>query len=707
LADGSSSLLLLLQGPVPSWARDPDYGEFADKAPPRDLSWWREFCSRVAERYGKVVDFYEIWNEVGFDRDGEAMRNYNVYHFGGQAETDYLPLLQLAYEAIKEKDPTALVVCGDMITTNNPDPKAGTGLFALLFDEVGRPGQDISLKVESTGDIVAERPMYFNYMGSWDGGHDVVGALQPATQWYFAEGCTRRSFDMWLCLQNPHSKQIQVTATYMFGPGQGANVEKTYTLSPTSRFTVKVDDEVGEEKDVSVKLTSSDPFIAERPMYFHYKDRWTGGHCVVGATSASREWYFAEGCTRPGFETWLCLQNPQDHGVRVRLRYLCGDGYNEEKVISIPARSRYSVAVHEPREGIGIQDSRRGDVSIQVLAENGDIVAERPMYFNYGGAWTGGHCVVGTTGKAGNWYFAEGCTRRSFDMWLCLQNPHSKQIQVTATYMFGPGQGANVEKTYTLSPTSRFTVKVDDEVGEEKDVSVKLTSSDPFIAERPMYFHYNWKWTGGHCVMGALQPAGTWYFAEGCHGYNIEQYLCLQNPQSSAVEATLTFMMKKGEVLRRKVTLPARSRTTIYVNRYIGFVGSCDMVAVHPYKMPNNWGPYYANVVNVLRSRGVPHEAVVTEVGWPHYSDKQPTAFSEQQQADALLEWGMRGLINHGARKIWIYKGMDEAPGTSWDYCYYGLFDYYGRPLKAWNSYKYWQLQSGIFPDYPRLPGSL
>ncbi|MEJ5187394.1 MAG: hypothetical protein WHT46_09990, partial [Candidatus Geothermincolales bacterium] len=75
--------------------------------------------------------------------------------------------------------------------------------------------------------------------------------------------------------------------------------------------------------------------------------------------------------------------------------------------------------------------------------------------------------------------------------------------------------------------------------------------------------------------------------------------------------------------------------------------------------------------------------------------------------ADALLEWGMRGLINAGARKIWVYRGMDEAPGTSWDYSYYGLFDYYGRALTAWNSYKYWQLQSGIFPDYPKLPTSL
>ncbi|MEJ5185783.1 MAG: hypothetical protein WHT46_01715, partial [Candidatus Geothermincolales bacterium] len=566
LADGSSSILLLLQGPVPSWARDPAYGEFSDKAPPRDLSWWREFCSKVAGRYGPVVDFYEIWNEVGFDRDGEALRTFNVCHFGGQAETDYLPLLQLAFEAIKEVDPTALVICGDMITTNNPDPNVGTGLYALLFDEVGRPGQDISLKVESSGDIVAERPMYFNYMGSWDGGHDVVGALQPSNQWYFAEGCTRSTFDMWLCLQNPNARSIQVTATYMFGPGQGANVVKTYTLSPTSRFTIKVDDEVGDEKDVSVKLTSPDLFIAERPMYFHYNWKWTGGHVVVGATAPSREWYFAEGCTRPGFETWLTLQNPNDMPVNVKLRYLCGDGYNAEKRIQIPSKTRYTVAVHEDREGIGVHNNQRGDVSIQVISEDGEIVAERPMYFNYGGAWNGGHCVMGTVGKATQWYFAEGCTRSTFDMWLCLQNPNARSIQVTATYMFGPGQGANVVKTYTLSPTSRFTIKVDDEVGDEKDVSVKLTSPDLFIAERPMYFHYNWKWTGGHVVVGATAPSREWYFAEGCTRPGFETWLTLQNPNDMPVNVKLRYLCGDGYNAEKRIQIPSKTRYTVAVH---------------------------------------------------------------------------------------------------------------------------------------------
>ena len=34
------------------------------------------------------------------------------------------------------------------------------------------------------------------------------------------------------------------------------------------------------------------------------------------------------------------------------------------------------------------------DVSVEVTGDN-DIVVERPMYFNYGGVWTGGHVASG------------------------------------------------------------------------------------------------------------------------------------------------------------------------------------------------------------------------------------------------------------------------------------------------------------------------
>jgi hypothetical protein len=35
-------------------------------------------------------------------------------------------------------------------------------------------GQDVSVRVESDRDIVAERPMYFNYHGWATGGHDTL-----------------------------------------------------------------------------------------------------------------------------------------------------------------------------------------------------------------------------------------------------------------------------------------------------------------------------------------------------------------------------------------------------------------------------------------------------------------------------------------------------------------------------------------------------
>jgi hypothetical protein len=175
LADGSKSILLLLQGPTPDWARDPAYGDFADKAPPQNLNDWYVFCSKVAERYGSVVDFYEVWNEPGWDRDAYAYNQFGVYHFGGQVETDYLPMLQLAHMAVKEKDPTAELMCGALIDTLDQNYATGADLTLKLYDEVNRPGQDVSIKVTAGKPIVAERPMYFNYKGVWTGGHDVVG----------------------------------------------------------------------------------------------------------------------------------------------------------------------------------------------------------------------------------------------------------------------------------------------------------------------------------------------------------------------------------------------------------------------------------------------------------------------------------------------------------------------------------------------------
>jgi hypothetical protein len=70
-----------------------------------------------------------------------------------------------------------------------------------------------------------------------------------------------------------------------------------------------------------------------------------------------------------------------------------GDGTTDSETLTVPKNSRSTVAV---RNKLGEGDDAAHDFSAKVECTNGhDIIAERPMYFNYKGAWTGGHDVVG------------------------------------------------------------------------------------------------------------------------------------------------------------------------------------------------------------------------------------------------------------------------------------------------------------------------
>jgi photosystem II stability/assembly factor-like uncharacterized protein len=271
----------------------------------------------------------------------------------------------------------------------------------FLVNELLGSGYQTSLALGSTQPVVAERSMYFDYSGAetpkhWNGGHCVMGATSLANRYFFAEGCTREGFDEYLTIQNPGDAPINVDAVYSFASGQGEAVERSYSVEPGRRATVFVASEVGEGKDVSVELTGSAPFLAERPMYFDYAGTgapgWMGGSCVIGAAGASREWFFAEGCTRPGFQEWLTLLNPEESDATLEITYFTQEkGELPDRIVTVPSNKRVNLFVND-NAGAGYQLSCR----LRVVSGPG-IVAERPMYFDYGAGWTGGHCVVGST----------------------------------------------------------------------------------------------------------------------------------------------------------------------------------------------------------------------------------------------------------------------------------------------------------------------
>ncbi len=364
--------------------------------------------------------------------------------------------------------------------------------------EVGAD-KDVSINIlSSTLNMVAERPMYFNYNGQWTGGSDALGAVAPNRKWYFAEGNTLSGFDQYVTVLNPGGAAANLNFNYMV-EGQG-ETDVAGQVGAHSRATFNTRDQIGHGKNVSLYLESTQYVVAERPMYFNYlglaQNNWTGGHDAVGTNSPNTNWYFAEGTTRNAaggaFEEWLCLQNPGASPITVNATYNLakGQGNPIDKSYKVPAQQRLTVSVNE-------EIGSNKDCSVH-LNSTSHFIAERPMYFNYNG-WTGGHDVLGANATATTWYFAEGTTRDNFHEWLCLQNPGNSDAHTTISYFTASGKVIN--KQWTVKANTRLTVSANSDVGTNQDISAKVSSDKPIVAERPMYFDYN-GWTGGHDVVG-------------------------------------------------------------------------------------------------------------------------------------------------------------------------------------------------------------
>jgi len=82
------------------------------------------------------------------------------------------------------------------------------------------------------------------------------------------------------------------------------------------------------------------------------------------------------------FEEWLCLLNPNPEDTVAHITYFFPDGSTERQELPLKGNSRANVEV---RSVVG--EGR--DVSLLVEGD-APIVAERPVHFNYRGAWSGG-----------------------------------------------------------------------------------------------------------------------------------------------------------------------------------------------------------------------------------------------------------------------------------------------------------------------------
>ncbi len=351
----------------------------------------------------------------------------------------------------------------------------------------------VSTRVVSNKPIIAERAMYWDAPGCFrQSATDSIGVTSPAATWYLAEGSTGAgesgSFETWVLVQNPGDATANVQLDYQTPDGEVPGHK--ITLKPHSRETRNVADFAPNQYSVSTKVSSDQPVIAERAMYWNAPGAYrAAAHDSIGVTSPYTTWYLAEGSTGAGesgsFETWILVQNPGNRAANVRLYYQTpkGEVEGQEMTVGPHSRETRNVADFVPNEF---------SVSTRVASDQ-PVIAERAMY------WTGTPGTfrqsatdsVGVTSPCGAWYLAEGSTGASqqgyFECWILVQNPGDETADVQLYYQTARGEVTGHK--ITLAPHTRETRNVADFVPNEFSVSTRVASDQPVIAERAMYWN--------------------------------------------------------------------------------------------------------------------------------------------------------------------------------------------------------------------------
>ena len=136
-----------------------------------------------------------------------------------------------------------------------------------------------------------------------------AGAAAPSTTWYLAEGSTGL-FQLYYLLLNPGLTPATVTVKYL---REGAGpITKTYTVPAQSRTACSSISRISDWscRRSARQITSNQPIVAERAMYFSVHQVFDAGTGAMGSPQLATQWQFAESSTGPFFDEFVSLLNP-------------------------------------------------------------------------------------------------------------------------------------------------------------------------------------------------------------------------------------------------------------------------------------------------------------------------------------------------------------------------------------------------------------
>jgi hypothetical protein len=170
------------------------------------------------------------------------------------------------------------------------------------------------------------------------------------------------------------------------------------------------------------------------------------------------------------------------------------------------------------------------------------------------------------------WYLAEGSSNWGFTTVINLENPNSTNVKARLTYMDCNGKGVIKTHDVTMLAYSQAAMFSSSELpGVTTDFSTKVEALDGknIAVDRTM----GWAdgYAGGvHNSIGVTAPATMWYLPEGSSAWGYECWTCVQNPNQTAANVTLTYMIEGSGPVTLTRPVPALSRATYNMATDIG-----------------------------------------------------------------------------------------------------------------------------------------
>jgi hypothetical protein len=419
--------------------------------------------------------------------------------------------------------PARLVPGQSRLTVNVKDD------LASLAPVTGGKVWSVSTKVSADQPILAERAEYWtdNHVAAVKGltrqaATECIGVAGTNTLWYLAEGSTHAgtdgSFETWILVQNPGTITAHVSLFYQTTSGEVAG--PAFALQPGTRKSVSVGDTLPATDSISTRVTSDQPVVAERAMYWSNPIvRRVSGHDSVGVNAAAPLWYLPA-CSTAGWThitdwPYVLVQNPGTTTANVTLKYMttATEGVvasmHDLVTISLPSRSRYTFNVRDYVTSPGIQA-----VTAVILADQ-PVIAEKSVYKNY---FDGRTSVLreqasgsnGLSVTSQNWLLAEGSTGTTTinsinygfqtDIWIC--NPTADTATVNVTFLL-PGVPVSIP-TFSLPGYTLVIIRANDHVPNQWSVSTQVTANKALVTERVMY----WSQPGVSGIPDPSMPVG-------------------------------------------------------------------------------------------------------------------------------------------------------------------------------------------------------